>query len=111
MSNPIVALGAVVASFTAVILWMFFAFLAWRRFVAMQTQPRQNQQKPNSSLIVQCVALSNSRKARIVFKRLFDRVSNRKADHSHNQIARCWETKIRHTFARVRWKGQSRWTR
>ena len=28
MSNPIVALGAVVASFTAVILWMFFAFLA-----------------------------------------------------------------------------------
>jgi len=34
MSSPIVALAA----FAAVILWMSFAFLAWRRFVATQTQ-------------------------------------------------------------------------
>ena len=38
MSNPIVALAGVIASVAAVILWMFFAFLAWRRFVATQTQ-------------------------------------------------------------------------
>lgn len=38
MSGSIVALAALVASFAAVILSMSFALLAWRRFVAMQTQ-------------------------------------------------------------------------